>query len=187
MNLEAIGNGDVYLLISIKEGNREAFDILFHKYYKPLCAYAHRWVELSDAEEIVQNLFLWIWENRETFVIRTVLSAYLFRAVYLRCLSCIEQRELKRRVETLYWQNNKDTSSYIKDVSMDELLKRLHEAIARLPESYRQAFILHRFKDKSYKEIAAEFNVSPKTIDYRIQQALKLLRDDLKEFFPILL
>lgn len=185
MDLEAVGKGDVYLLNSIKEGDKKAFDILFHKYYKPLCAYAYRWVELSDAEEIVQNLFLWIWENRETLIIKTVLSAYLFRAVYLRCLSCIEQRELKRRVETLYWQN-KETSSYIMDISMDELLGKLHEAIIRLPESYRQAFILHRFKNKSYKEIAADLNVSSKTIDYRIQQALKLLKENLKEYFPVL-
>lgn len=64
---------------------------------------------------------------------------------------------------------------------------QIHLAIEKLPENYREAFVLHRFKDKSYKEIASQLNVSTKTVDYRIQQALKLLREDLKDYFPLLL
>lgn len=63
-----------------------------------------------------------------------------------------------------------------------ELSKRLKEAINTLPSSYREAFIMHRFQGKSYKDIADILNVSPKTVDYRIQQALKLLRKELQEY-----
>ena len=69
---------------------------------------------------------------------------------------------------------------------MEELTKRIEEAIAALPESYRESFV-HRFRDMSYKEIAETLGVSPKTIDYRIQQALKQLRTDLKDYLPLLL
>lgn len=70
---------------------------------------------------------------------------------------------------------------------LKELTKRIEEAVAALPESYRQAFVMHRFRDMSYKEIAETLGVSPKTVDYRIQQALKQLRIDLKDYLPLLL
>ena len=66
------------------------------------------------------------------------------------------------------------------------LSQKIDEAIAALPESYREAFVMHRFKGMSYKEIAEQLQVSSKTVDYRIQQALKQLRRDLKEFLPLL-
>ena len=70
---------------------------------------------------------------------------------------------------------------------LKELTKRIEEAVAALPESYRQAFVMHRFRDMSYKEIAETLGVSPKAVDYRIQQALKQLRIDLKDYLPLLL
>ena len=75
----------------------------------------------------------------------------------------------------------------IKYYQIEELAKRIEDAVAALPESYREAFVMHRFRDMSYKEIAETLGVSPKTIDYRIQQALKQLRVDLKDYLPLLL
>ena len=65
-----------------------------------------------------------------------------------------------------------DTNFYL----IEELTIRIQEAVETLPESYKEAFVMHRFKNMSYKEIAEILGVSPKTIDYRIQQALKQLR-----------
>ena len=76
-----------------------------------------------------------------------------------------------------------DTDLY----QVEELTQRIKDAIATLPESYREAFVMHRFRDMSYKEIAEILGVSPKTVDYRIQQALKQLRVDLKDYLPLLL
>ena len=69
---------------------------------------------------------------------------------------------------------------------IEELQKQIQEAILRLPSSYREAFIMHRFHDMSYKEIAVQLNISPKTVDYRIQQALKQLRIELKDYLPLI-
>lgn len=175
---------DQELLSLLKDGDIEAFNTLFRKYYKPLCAFAHRYVAREDLEEIVQDLFLWLWNNHENLEIRTSLSSYLFRATHARCLNKIEQNEVKQRIETIYWKNYHGNDS-IEDYQLDELVVRIHKAINKLPESYREAFIMHRFKDKSYKEIAESLNVSTKTIDYRIQKALKLLREDLKDYLPL--
>jgi RNA polymerase sigma factor, sigma-70 family/RNA polymerase sigma-70 factor, Bacteroides expansion family 1 len=177
---------DKILLCALCKSDNKAFDTLFRKYYKSLCAYAYRFVDLTDAEEIVQDILLWLWENRENFSIQSSLSSYLFRAVYYRCLSCIEQKDIKHRIETLYWgKQPQESPSDMDDLQVNELIHRIRQAIEKLPESYRKAFVLHRFKDSSYKEIALQLNVSPKTVDYRIQQALKLLREDLKNYFSL--
>jgi RNA polymerase sigma-70 factor (ECF subfamily) len=76
-----------------------------------------------------------------------------------------------------------DTNFYL----IEELTIRIQEAVETLPESYKEAFVMHRFKNMSYKEIAEILGISPKTVDYRIQQALKQLRVDLKDYLPLLL
>ena len=68
-----------------------------------------------------------------------------------------------------------------------ELTQKIEKAILNLPESYRVAFEMHRFQNKTYQEIAEELNISSKTVDYRIQQALKQLRKELKDYLPLLL
>ena len=71
-----------FLLSAIQRGDQKAFDALFRRYYPALCAYGHRFVDLEDAEEIVQDSLLWIWENRENLIIETSLSSYLFKMIY---------------------------------------------------------------------------------------------------------
>ena len=73
-----------FLLSAVQHGDQKAFDTLFRRYYPMLCAYGHRFVELEDAEEIVEDSLLWIWENRETLVIESSLNSYLFKMVYRR-------------------------------------------------------------------------------------------------------
>lgn len=76
-----------------------------------------------------------------------------------------------------YWQ---ETDFY----QLEELKRRIKEVVDALPPIYREAFVMHRFKNKSYKEIAEFLQISPKTVDYRIQQALKQLRITLKDYLP---
>ncbi|MGN0053291.1 MAG: RNA polymerase sigma-70 factor [Bacteroides sp.] len=179
---------DRELLSLLNKGDKKGFDAIFHKYYQPLCGYAYKFVCLEDVEEIVQDVLLWVWENHSSFFVKSSLQSYLYRSVYMRCINRIEQNMAKQRIETVYWErylsHGMETAD---DYQTEELLNRIRTAINRLPEKYRETFVLHRFKDLSYKEIAAQLNVSPKTVDYRIQQALKLLREDLREYFPLLL
>lgn len=179
---------DKELLSLLQKGDKRAFSTIFHKYYKPLCDYAYQFVSFEDVEEIVQDIMLWLWQNHDTLFIRTSLHSYLYKAVHLRCLTRIEQNMAKQRMENRYMKRvGKEQYLLPEEFQTEELINRIHQAIDRLPEKFREAFVMHRFQDCSYKEIAEKLNVSPKTVDYRIQQALKLLREDLREYFPILL
>lgn len=176
---------DKTLLNAIQNGEQKAFDSLFRKYYPMLCAYAHRFVELEDAEEIVQEIMVWMWEKRTNLTIESSLNQYLFKMTYHRSLNLITKKEVINRAETLFCKKNLEMLDDVSFYQVEELSQRIEEAIVALPESYQTAFIMHRFKDLSYKEIGEALNVSPKTIDYRIQQALRILREQLKDYLPL--
>lgn len=176
-----------FLLSAVQRGDQKAFDTLFRRYYPILCAYGHRFVELEDAEEIVEDSLLWIWENRETLVIESSLNSYLFKMVYRRALNKLAHIDATQRADTRFYEEMQEMLQDTDYYQIEELAKRIEDAVAALPESYREAFVMHRFRDMSYKEIAETLGVSPKTIDYRIQQALKQLRVDLKDYLPLLL
>ena len=176
-----------FLLSAVQRGDQKAFDTLFRRYYPMLCAYGHRFVELEDAEEIVEDSLLWLSENRETLVIESSLNSYLFKMVYRRALNKLAHIDATQRADTRFYEEMQEMLQDTDYYQIEELAKRIEDAVAALRESYREAFVMHRFRDMSYKEIAETLGVSPKTIDYRIQQALKQLRVDLKDYLPLLL
>ena len=176
-----------YLLSAIQQGDQKAFDALFRRYYPTLCAYGHRFVDLEDAEEIVQDSLLWIWENRENLFIETSLSSYLFKMIYRKALNKLAHIDATQRADTRFYEEMQEMLQDTDLYQVEELTQRIKDAIATLPESYREAVVMHRFRDMSYKEIAEILGISPKTVDYRIQQALKQLRVDLKDYLPLLL
>lgn len=178
---------DEVLFEKIQAGDVKAFDILFMRYYPLLCAYAKQFVDFDDGQEIVQDVMVWFWENSSMQVIESSPKNYLFRAVKNRCLTLINRNELKQRVVSSMYENlqsqYEDPDFYI----VEELTRNIENALSRLPETYREAFEMNRFQSMTYNEIAEKLNVSSKTIDYRIQQALKLLRVELKDYLPLLM
>ncbi len=176
---------DTLLLELLKRGNMSAYEKVFSRYYSTLCAYARLFIKSGDVcENIVQELMLWVWENHSGLHITDSLSRYLFTATRNRCLKHISHELVERRVldemhKKLHGQFESPDFYIVK-----ELEERIQNAVAQLPDTYRQAFELNRYERKTYDEIASILGVSSKTIDYRIQQALKLLRASLKDYLP---
>jgi len=174
-------NEDTYLLTALRRGEVIAFDCIFKKYYPILCAYGNRFVNNEESKEIAGDAILWLWEHRQKVQIETSLGRYLLKSVYNRSLNCLKQKQLKSYADTMFYEEMEqlihDSGAY----QFQELSKRVKEAMDALPASYREAFVMHRFTQKSYKEIAEGCGVSINTIAYRIQQATKLLRKDLAD------
>lgn len=178
---------DQLLFSRIQKGNEQAFKELFTRYYGVLLAYAHRFVNDEDAKEIVQDVMAWLWENNERLEIGSSLRNYLFTSVKNRCLTLIAHNEVKQRVEYTLHESLRDCYDDPDFYVVEELRYRIEEAIARLPETYRESFVMNRFELMTYQQIADQLNVSSKTVDYRIGQALKILRRELKDFLPVIL
>lgn len=178
---------DERLFESLQRGDKKAFNTFFLRYYPVLCAYATQFVGMDDAEEIIQDMMVGIWERRKEMVVESSLNGYLFRAVRNKCINYIDKLRLHEQVHLFIagnWQLQfEDPDFYI----VEELTQKIEEALHKLPEAYREAFMLNRFDGKTYNEIATTLGISSKTVDYRIQQALKSLRIELKDYLPLLL
>lgn len=172
----------------LKEGNEQAFEAVYKDFYRGLCAFASQYIdEREECEEIVQDVMMWLWENRKTLMPEMSVKSLLFTIVKNKCLNSLSHKQIKQRVhEHLYAKFEgqfEDPDLYIGN----EMMTKLDQAIQNLPEDYRTAFTMNRFENQTYDNIAEKMGVSSKTIAYRISQALKILREDLKEYMPLLL
>lgn len=177
---------EVFLLSALQQSDKRAYNVLFRKYYPLLCAYCHKFISIEDSEEIVQDVLFWLWESRKELVIEKSLGQYLFKIVYNKAINKILSLQAKNKADTIFFEQMQEMLQETDYYQLTELREILKKAIEKLPDSYREAFIMHRFRQMSYKEIAQQLNVSSKTIDYRIRQALKILRIELKDYLPLL-
>jgi RNA polymerase sigma-70 factor (family 1) len=173
----------------IRIGNEAVFETVFRQYYAPLCRYARPLLGDDDeAEEVVQTVFLTIWERRESLLITTSLKAYLYRAVHNRCLNRLNQQSVQaghrqQAATEIYAEAVNPTEELL----ADELNFRLQKAIGRLPEQCRRAFELSRFEELSYKDIASRLGIATKTVENQIGKALRMLRIELSDYLPLFL
>src|SRR5690606_6752001 len=121
------------------------------------------------AEEIVQTVFLKLWEKRETIVIHASWKAYLYKAVYHESLNNRKRTYLHQR----YVQGQAGEAGIYHEMSDKELEIRLHESMRQLPEKCRTVFQLSRFEELKYQEIADRLKISVKTVEAHMGKALK--------------
>lgn len=170
----------------LQQGDKEAYKTIFLTYYSPLCEYASTYITDADAEELVQDLMLFVWESRENLVIENSLKSYLFIATRNRCLNAIQKHRYRRQVHDYIYEKLKEQFEEPDYYLLNELAENINKAIASLPEKYRETFELSRFGEKSNAQIAEALGVSVKTVEYRITQSLKILKVQLKEYLPLL-
>lgn len=176
---------DHILFEQIKRGDEKAFETLFRAYYPFLCMYATQLLkDPSAAEEIVQELFVRLWEKRKDINIETSVKNYLFRAVKNHCLNHVRHSKIKDEYFRII-QSEQNIFSEEDFESQTELMQKIDESIASLPEKRREIFRLSRQEGLKYKEIAAKLNVSIKTVETQMGFAIKSLREMLKDFLPI--
>lgn len=172
------------------QNDREGFERMFAYYYPYLLAYGKMFVDDQAVEDIIQEIMLFLWKNADTIKIHTSLESYLFKSVYLRCLNYIKQRNVQDAHKVQIIKNmdrdalralDPDRNELIRKLFMDELRKEIDEAIASLSAKCREAFVLSYIHAMKNKEIALLMNVSERTIETHIYNALKVLRIKLKD------
>lgn len=170
-------------------GNITAFEMLFRKYYQPLCNYAYTFLhDREGSEEIVQSTFLLVWEKRDTLSIRTGVRPYLYAMVRNACLNVIKHQKIKDRYageEIALADRSYDAVSEV--VASNELEYRIKQAVEQLPEQCRMVFKLSRFEELKYAEIAQHLNISIKTVENHMGKALKIMREQLQDYLPLIL
>ncbi|MDD2416731.1 MAG: RNA polymerase sigma-70 factor [Parabacteroides sp.] len=173
------------LLDELRRGSEIAYKQLFIKYYSPLCEYASQYISDDDAEELVQELILFIWETRESILIESSLKSYLFIATKHRCLNFIKKNQYHEQVHSEIYEKLKDQFEDPDYYMLEDLSVQIQKAIDELPENYRETFALSRFGEQTNVQIAAMQGISVKTVEYRITQSLKILRVKLKDYLLV--
>lgn len=160
----------------IKEGNEESFRQIFHAYYERLCQYAFTLLrDMDDAEDVVQSMFLKIWEKRQTLVITHTVKSYLYKAVYHQCVNQFDHRAVRVKFQERS-SVEKPTDVQQPEVFPNELEENIVAAINTLPKQCRTIFMMSRYQEMKYAEIAKELNISVNTIENQISKALRILR-----------
>ena len=175
--------------IELKDGNVNAFEMFFRTYYQPLCNYAYTFIQDKDeAEEIVQSAFLSVWEKRKSLDIRTSLKSYLYTMVRNTSLNVIKHEKIKQKyVGEALAVDARSHEGVTQTVLSTELEERIQHAIEVLPEQCRLVFKLSRFEELKYAEIAVQLNISIKTVENHMGKALKIMREQLKDYLPLII
>lgn len=163
------------------------FEELFRTYFTSLCYFAQKYIpDLDSSKEIVHNIFISIWEKREEFDFEKPAKSYLFTAVYNRCMNYI--RDQKKFIDSESSEVMLEKESINDDhLEAAELESRIWNVIDDLPEKCREVFILNRFEGKKYAEIADQLKISVKTVEAQMSKALRVLRDNLKDYIHLIL
>lgn len=172
---------DAELVEGIRSGDQVAFEKLFHLYYSRLCVFSNGYVKSLDlSRDVVQEVFIKIWDNRENFYINQSLKAYLYMAVRNQSLNFLQQRKQKERLEGRLkkQQELNDTINRV-EFNTEELSQKVWKLVEELPEKRHTIFILYRKHGLSYSEIAEVMDIARKTVENQMGKSLKFLRERL--------
>lgn len=179
-----------------KEINHIDFEQVYVDYYSKLKRFAKEYVvSEADAENVVHDVFLELWEKKDILECRINLVSYLFTAVKNRCVNCLRRRILEQNAVThmqeeyLITLRTKFDSLLIFDqqiLAEGDLETLLSRAIGSLPEKCREIFIKSKLEGQKQKDIAEELGVTVNTVEKQISIAYKKLREELKNYLPLL-
>lgn len=165
-----------------------AYRSLFEYYYSPLCLYAKRYIEdKSVREDIVQDVFFFIWDKRKT--INTDISGrnYLITCVKNLSLNYLRKQGYKQAYQNKIIETPPIYSNNLDDMyTWNELQELLTRTLDKLPTEYRLAFEMSRMENKNMNEVAENMGVSVRTVERYRNKALEILKEELKDYLPLL-
>ncbi len=180
---------DDILLKRLRESDNKAFAAIFSRYYVSLVLYCNSWItERTECEDIVQAVFIELWEQRKKLRV-TSLRSFLLRCTRNDCLDAIKHRKIvetyaSKIASVIAGENNpKAADTY---VLYRELETIIAETLDRLDKNAVAAFKMSRWDGKKYDEIASEMGVSRRTVEVRVTKVVQQLRMELQKHFPFL-
>lgn len=173
-----MGKGTVESLqLMLEKGNTKAFTDFYTQYFKRLIIESDKYVkDIYVAEEIVQDVFLKIWERSADFTQIQSIKSYLYRSVINSSINYINrQRNLEQHHQKIVDEFTEDQADQLDEEN--ELIVFLFDEIEKLPPKCKEIFKMNRFERLKYREIAMKLDVSERTVENHIANALKLLRE----------
>ncbi|WP_270089824.1 RNA polymerase sigma factor [Sphingobacterium sp. SYP-B4668] len=178
---------DIALFQLIQHQDRRAFEIIYDRYFSLLYIYAKKIIANDEeVEDVLQDVFLALWEKQDISLEKSF-SSYVYGMTRFKILDFIDRKKVRSQYAASL-QHYIEEGACITDDKLreKELAKQIESALQLLPEKMRNIFLLSRFENKSYREIADKLQLSDKTIKKQISNALKIMRTALKTFLMFL-
>ena len=175
---------DEELMQEIKADNMFAFDILYKKYCKRLYKFGNSILKSQvDTENLIQDVFLNLWENRQKVEKDSSIKSYVFTITYNSAISIIRKKARESEfVEYLKSLQDINVEPVNVELEYNELTNKLDEIIKELPQRQKEVYLLHRVEGLKYNEIAERLNISVNTIENHMSRALKTIREKLGNY-----
>ncbi len=184
------------LVRGIKRQDKDVFKYLYDFLFQRLFLYARSYLENEqEAKDIVQELFFTLWEKNEKINFPTTISAYLFKAVHNNCIQVLrhktiekkhsEHSRIKLQEAEIIYHNSSD--HIFSTINLQEIQETFRQALLQMPEKTREIFLLSRQLGNKNKEIASSLNISIKTVEYHLSNALVFLKEQMKDYLPTFL
>ena len=172
----------------IQSLDKASFEALFRNHFAGLCFFAHKYVkDFEAAKEIVQDAFLSLWEKRETIDMDRPVKSYLTMIIHNKCTNYLrDNRKFDQNILNL--ENLSELPEYEDSDSMveEELKEKIDSAIEELPEKCKQVFVMNRYENLKYQEIADKLQISVKTVETQMSKALQHMRIRLAEYLSVI-
>ncbi|WP_066627306.1 RNA polymerase sigma-70 factor [Labilibacter marinus] len=176
---------------SLKRGDKKVYESVYFEFFDVLYHLALQYLRREDiAKEVVQDAFVKLWENKGAIENNSNIKNLLYTITKNNCLNHLRNEKVVAKyldnIRHLELQFQYDALSKLSDdaIIFEELQEKLNAAIEKLPEKIKQVFIMSRFQELKYREIADKLSISQKTVESRMSKALAFLRKDLKEYLP---
>lgn len=180
-------------VIQLSKNSKNRFEDVFHTYYQPLYHLSISYLkDEEEAKSVVQEAFVKLWEIRNELHADSNLRNFLFTLVKNNCLNILKRRQIVLRhheeIKLMEMHYQYESLSRIGEnyLEFNELKEKIDLAIKNLPEHCRVVFEMSRFEDLKNREIAVKLGVSQKTIEAHLTKALKILRNELRDYLPVI-
>jgi RNA polymerase sigma-70 factor, ECF subfamily len=189
-------NPEKRVLSELKSGSNNAFECLFKTYYDPLCRYAYEIIKCPhQSEDIVENLFVKIWEERGNLSIHTSFRSYLYRSTYNACLNVIRKKKSENKYKVFFIHHcdlikshDYGSLSYpLSGIIEREMNGEIEKVIEKLPAQCKKIFLMSRTEELPLQEIADRLGISVNTVKWHIMVALKKIELVMKELVIIMI
>lgn len=181
---------DTELVERLQKGDIEAFDLIYEKYSGRLYSFSLKYLRSKEeAEELIQSVFLKLWENYKNLKKESSFKSYLFTITYNEICKIFRKRNYQQKfINDSLYENPRSSFEIEEEIDYKSILDSVQQVVDKLPEMQKNIFLKSREEGKSAKEIAKEIGISPGTVDNYISKAMKSIRVRLRyENLPVLL
>ena len=183
--MKLIRNEEIEIQKRLNAGDGAALELLFHRYYNDLCRYLIIFLKDENvAKNIVQDLFLYLWENRVNIDFKKSLESYLYQACRFNALIYLRnENRHERSYEIIRNTSSEESSDVSSEMEVKELNRIINESVELLPDRCRQIFILSRTRGLTYHEIATQLKISVSAVDNQVNIAIKKIKRHISTYY----